>query len=415
MSKRRVVVSGIGVISPVGNSKQEFWNSLCQGKSGIKRISQIEPSLFSSQVAGEVKDFRPEDFSLSPKEIRRKERFVQFALAVTHEAIEDSNLILEQVNLERIGVLLGSGIGSLKIIEEQHKRFLQEGPGRISPFLIPKLITNMAAGEVAIHFGLQGPNFCITTACASASHALAAALSLLREDKADIIVSGGTESAITDLGLGGFCAARSLSTHYNDQPEKSSRPFDRKRDGFVMAEGAGILILEELDHALRRNAPIYCELAGYGMSDDAYHVTAPHPQGRGAAQCMALALKDAEVSPQDISYINAHGTSTILNDKTETLAIKKVFKDFAKKVPVSSTKSMTGHLLGAAGGVEAAVCCLAIKEKIIPPTINYEYPDPDCDLDYVPNTARRKDVRIALSNSLGFGGHNVSLIFKEYR
>jgi len=319
------------------------------------------------------------------------------------------------VNLERIGVLLGSGIGSLKIIEEQHKRFLQEGPGRISPFLIPKLITNMAAGEVAIHFGLQGPNFCITTACASASHALAAALSLLREDKADIIVSGGTESAITDLGLGGFCAARSLSTHYNDQPEKSSRPFDRKRDGFVMAEGAGILILEELDHALRRNAPIYCELAGYGMSDDAYHVTAPHPQGRGAAQCMALALKDAEVSPQDISYINAHGTSTILNDKTETLAIKKVFKDFAKKVPVSSTKSMTGHLLGAAGGVEAAVCCLAIKEKIIPPTINYEYPDPDCDLDYVPNTARRKDVRIALSNSLGFGGHNVSLIFKEYR
>ncbi|OQX53473.1 MAG: beta-ketoacyl-[acyl-carrier-protein] synthase II [Candidatus Omnitrophica bacterium 4484_213] len=336
-------------------------------------------------------------------------------MAVTHEAIEDSNLILEQVNLERIGVLLGSGIGSLKIIEEQHKRFLQEGPGRISPFLIPKLITNMAAGEVAIHFGLQGPNFCITTACASASHALAAALSLLREDKADIIVSGGTESAITDLGLGGFCAARSLSTHYNDQPEKSSRPFDRKRDGFVMAEGAGILILEELDHALRRNAPIYCELAGYGMSDDAYHVTAPHPQGRGAAQCMALALKDAEVSPQDISYINAHGTSTILNDKTETLAIKKVFKDFAKKVPVSSTKSMTGHLLGAAGGVEAAVCCLAIKEKIIPPTINYEYPDPDCDLDYVPNTARRKDVRIALSNSLGFGGHNVSLIFKEYR
>ncbi|MCD6093358.1 MAG: beta-ketoacyl-ACP synthase II [Candidatus Omnitrophica bacterium] len=415
MSKRRVVVSGIGVISPVGNSKQEFWNSLCQGKSGIKRISQIEPSLFSSQVAGEVKDFHPEDFSLSPKEIRRKERFVQFALAATHEAIEDSNLILEQVNLERVGVLLGSGIGSLKIIEEQYKRFLQEGPGRISPFLIPKLITNMAAGEVAIHFGLQGPNFCITTACASASHALAAALSLLREDKADIIVSGGTESAITDLGLGGFCAARSLSTHYNDQPEKSSRPFDRKRDGFVMAEGAGILILEELDHALRRNAPIYCELAGYGMSDDAYHVTAPHPQGRGAAQCMALALKDAEVSPQDISYINAHGTSTILNDKTETLAIKKVFKDFAKKVPVSSTKSMTGHLLGAAGGVEAAVCCLAIKEKIIPPTINYEYPDPDCDLDYVPNTAREKDVRIALSNSLGFGGHNVSLIFKEYR
>ena len=282
MSKRRVVVSGIGVISPVGNSKQEFWNSLCQGKSGIKRISQIEPSLFSSQVAGEVKDFHPEDFSLSPKEIRRKERFVQFALAATHEAIEDSNLILEQVNLERVGVLLGSGIGSLKIIEEQYKRFLQEGPGRISPFLIPKLITNMAAGEVAIHFGLQGPNFCITTACASASHALAAALSLLREDKADIIVSGGTESAITDLGLGGFCAARSLSTHYNDQPEKSSRPFDRKRDGFVMAEGAGILILEELDHALRRNAPIYCELAGYGMSDDAYHVTAPHPQGRGA-------------------------------------------------------------------------------------------------------------------------------------
>ncbi len=415
MSKRRVVISGIGIISPVGNSKQEFWNSLCQGKSGVERISQIDPSLFSSQVAGEVQDFQPENFSLSAKEIRRKEKFVQFALAATQQAIEDSQLNLEQENLERIGVLLGSGIGSLRVVEEQHKRFLEGGPRRISPFLIPKLITNMAAGEVAIHFGLQGPNFCITTACASASHSLAIALSFLCEDKADIIVSGGTESAITDLALGGFCAARSLSTHYNQQPERASRPFDKERDGFVMAEGAGILILEELEHALKRNARIHCELAGYGMSDDAYHVTAPHPEGKGAAQCMDLALKDAGVNPEDISYINAHGTSTLLNDKTETLAIKKVFGDAARTVPVSSTKSMTGHLLGAAGGIEAAVCCLAIKEKIIPPTINYEYPDPDCDLDYVPNTARQKDVQIALSNSLGFGGHNVSLIFKEYK
>ena len=415
MAKKRVVVTGIGIISPVGNSKQEFWNSLCQGKSGIKRITQIDSSLFSSQVAGEVQDFQPENFSLSAKEVRRKERFVQFALAAAQQTIEDSQLNLEQENLERIGVLLGSGIGSLRVIEEQHKRFLEGGPRRISPFLIPKLITNMAAGEVAIHFGLQGPNFCITTACASASHSLAVAISLLREDKADIIISGGTESAITNLALGGFCAARSLSTHYNDQPEKASRPFDRKRDGFIMAEGAGILVLEGLEHALKRNARIYCELAGYGMSDDAYHVTAPHPEGKGAAQCMALALKDAGLNPEDISYINAHGTSTLLNDKTETLAIKEVFGDAARTVPVSSTKSMTGHLLGAAGGVEAAVCCLAIKEKIIPPTINYDYPDPDCDLDCVPNTARQKDVQIALSNSLGFGGHNVSLIFREYK
>ena len=415
MAKKRVVVTGIGIISPVGNSKQEFWNSLCQGKSGIKRITQIDSSLFSSQVAGEVQDFQPENFSLSAKEVRRKERFVQFALAAAQQTIEDSQLNLEQENLERIGVLLGSGIGSLRVIEEQHKRFLEGGPRRISPFLIPKLITNMAAGEVAIHFGLQGPNFCITTACASASHSLAVAISLLREDKADIIISGGTESAITNLALGGFCAARSLSTHYNDQPEKASRPFDRKRDGFIMAEGAGILVLEGLEHALKRNARIYCELAGYGMSDDAYHVTAPHPEGKGAAQCMALALKDAGLNPEDISYINAHGTSTLLNDKTETLAIKEVFGDAARTVPVSSTKSMTGHLLGAAGGIEAAVCCLAIKEKVIPPTINYEYPDPDCDLDYVPNTAREKDIQIALSNSLGFGGHNVSLIFREYK
>lgn len=415
MAKRRIVITGIGIISPIGNSKQEFWSSLCQGKSGIKRINQIDSSLFSSQVAGEIQDFQPENFSLSSKKIRRKEKFVQFALAAAQQAIEDSQLNLEQENLERIGVLLGSGIGSLKVIEEQHKRFLEGGPKRLSPFLIPKLITNMAAGELAIHFGLQGPNFCITSACASASHSLAAAVCLLREDKADIIVSGGTESAITNLSLGGFCAARSLSTHYNEEPERASRPFDKKRDGFVMAEGAGILILEELEHALKRNAIIYCELAGYGMSDDAYHITAPHPEGKGAAQCMSLALKDAEVNPQDISYINAHGTSTVLNDKTETLAIKKVFGNAAKKIPVSSTKSMTGHLLGAAGGVEAAVCCLAIRNKIISPTINYEYPDPDCDLDYVPNTARREDVRAVISNSLGFGGHNVSLIFKEYK
>lgn len=411
----KVVVTGIGVISPIGNNKEDFWQSLCAGKSGIGRITQIDPSPFRSQIAGEVKDFTATSLSLSPKEARKKERFVQFALVATQEAIKDSNLILEKEDKTRIGVILGSGIGSLGIIEEQHKKLMSEGVGRLSPFLIPKMITNMAAGEVAIYFGLYGPNFCITTACASAGHSIAMALSLLRENKADVIISGGAESTITPLGLGGFCAARSLSTHYNEQPEKASRPFDAKRDGFVMAEGAGIVILERLEHALSRNAPIYCELAGYGMSDDAYHVTAPHPQGKGAVQCMSLALKDAGVEPEEVSYINAHGTSTILNDKTETMAIKEVFKENARHIPISSTKSMTGHLLGAAGGVEAIVCCLAIKEKIIPPTINYEYPDPECDLDYVPNKARQKDVKIALSNSLGFGGHNVSLVFREYK
>ncbi len=411
----KIVVTGIGIISPIGNQKDEFWTSLCQGKSGIRRIIQIDVSSFTSQIAGEVKDFKPESFSLTCRDAHKKEKFVQFALAATHQAIKDSRLILEQENLERIGVLLGSGIGSFEVLEKQHNRFLKGGAKRISPFLIPRLITNMAAGEVAIYFGLQGPNFCITTACASAGHSLAIALSLLRENRADVIISGGTESAISNLSLGGFCSARSLSTHYNENPEKASRPFDKERDGFVMSEGAGVLILERLEHALKRNAPIYCELAGYGMSDDAYHITAPHPEGKGAAQCMTLALKDANVRCEDVSYINAHGTSTILNDKTETLAIKKVFGDRAKTVPISSTKSMTGHLLGAAGGVEAAACCLAIKEKIIPPTINYQYPDSDCDLDYVPNTARQKDIKIALSNSLGFGGHNVSLVFKEHK
>ncbi len=388
---------------------------MCEGKSGVSRISQIDPSLFSSQVAGEVKGFHAENLFPLSKRIHKKEKFVQFAMAASQQAIKDSGLILEQENLERIGVLIGSGIGSFKIMEEQYRKFLQTGPKALSPFLIPKMITNMAAGEVAIYFNLGGPNFSVSTACASAGHSLAVSLSLLRENRADIIISGGTESAISVLGLGGFCAARSLSTHYNNQPEKASRPFDKKRDGFVMAEGAGILVLEELEHALKRQALIYCELAGYGMSDDAYHITAPDPEGKGAARSIDMALKDAEINPRDVSYINAHGTSTLLNDKTETLAMKKVFSDAAKTLSVSSTKSITGHLLGAAGGVEAIACCLSIKEKIIPPTINYEFPDPDCDLDYVPNTARQKDVRIALSNSLGFGGHNVTLAFKEYK
>jgi len=340
------------------------------------------------------------------------EKFVQFAVTAAKEAVDDSGLDIPNENPFKIGVLVGSGIGSLRIIEEQHAVILKRGPSRITPFLIPMLIVNMASGHISIMFKLKGPNSCTTTACAAGTHALGNAFKIIQRGDADVMVTGGTESCITPLGVGGFCALKALSTR-NNEPERASRPFDKERDGFVIAEGSGMVVLEEYEHAKKRNARIYAEVIGFGMSGDGYHMTAPDPTAESPAECMRSALKDAGIKPEDVSYINAHGTSTSLNDKVETLAIKKVFGDCAKKVPISSTKSMTGHLLGAAGGIEFVACCLAIKDGIIPPTINYENPDPDCDLDYVPNKARKAKVDICMSNSLGFGGHNATICVKK--
>jgi 3-oxoacyl-[acyl-carrier-protein] synthase II len=412
--KNKVVVTGLGIVSPVGNDAASFWNSLKEGKSGVGPLLTFDVSDYDSRIAGEIKDFDPALYGLSPKEIRRLEKFVQFAVAASKQAILDSSLELDKEDLTAIGVLVGSGIGSLHIIEEQHRVVLEKGPSRITPFLIPRLIVNEAAGQISITFGVKGPNSCVTTACASGSHSIGEAFRIIERGDAQVMIAGGTESCITSLGLGGFCALKALSMR-NSEPEKASRPFDAERDGFVMAEGAGIVILENLEHARKRNAPIYAQIVGYGMSADAYHMTAPDPEGDGAMRAMQSALRDAGLSAGEIGYINAHGTSTKLNDKIETLAIKKAFGSHAKKIMVSSTKSMTGHLLGAAGGVEFVACCLAIKDSVIPPTINYQYPDPDCDLDYVPNTARQVKIEAAMSNSLGFGGHNATLIVKKFK
>ena len=409
--KRRVVVTGLGIISPIGCAVDIFWDNLIKGKSGIGPLTHFDAAQYESRIAGEVKDFAPHPF-ISPKDSRRMERFVQFGVTAAKNAIDDSGLNVSKEDPYRIGVLVGSGIGSLRIIEEQHRVILEKGPSRITPFLIPMLIVNMAAGHISIMIGVKGPNLCTTTACASGSHAIGEAMRIVQYGDADVMIAGGTESCISALGVGGFCALRALSTR-NNEPERASRPFDKERDGFVMAEGCGIVILEELEHAKKRNARIYSEIAGYGMTGDAHHMTAPDPEGEGAARCMANALKDANLKPEEISYINAHGTSTPLNDKIESLAIKKVFGNFAKKVAVSSTKSMLGHQLGAAGAVEFVICCLSIEKSIIPPTINYENPDPDCNLDYVPNKARHTKVNTCLSNSLGFGGHNATLCVKK--
>ena len=408
---RRVVVTGLGVISPVGNTKDEFWTSLVKGTNGVGPMKSFDCKDYTSRIAGEVKDFIPHPF-IPKKELRRMEKFVQFAVTAAKEAVEDSGLDIEKEDPFNIGVLVGSGIGSLRIIEEQHKVILQKGPSRITPFLIPMLIVNMASGHISIMLKVKGPNSCTTTACAAGSHAIGSALRIIQNGEADVMITGGTESCITALGVGGFCALKALSTR-NDEPQKASRPFDKDRDGFIIAEGAGIVILEEYEHAKKRNAKVYAEVVGFGMSGDGYHMTAPDPSAEAPARCMAKALEDGGIKPEEVSYINAHGTSTYLNDKVETLAIKNVFGDYAKKLPVSSTKSMTGHLLGAAGGIEFIACCLTIKSSIIPPTINYEIPDPDCDLDYVPNKAREKKVNVTLSNSLGFGGHNASLCLKK--
>lgn len=410
----RVVVTGLGVISPVGNDITTFWEALKEGKSGVGPLTSFDPAIFDSRIAGEIKSFDPFFYGMSVKDIKRMDKFAQYAVAAAKQAIADAGLDLDKEDRNRIGVLIGSGIGSLHTVEREHSIFLEKGPSRLSPFLIPMMIVNEASGQVAISFRLKGPNSCVATACASGSHAIGDAFRILERQDADVIITGGTESCIVPTGVGGFCALKALSMR-NSEPQKASRPFDRERDGFVMAEGCGLVVLETLEHAQKRNARIYAEIAGYAMSCDAYHITAPDPEGEGASRAMKLALQDANLNPEEVDYINAHGTSTKLNDKIETVAIKHALGTYAKQVMVSSTKSMTGHLLGAAGGVEFIVCCLSIKDSVIPPTINYEFPDPDCDLDYVPNTARKTEVNVCVSNSLGFGGHNATLVVKKFR
>ncbi len=402
----------MGVVSPCGNTVPELWKSLCEGKSGIGPITHFDASAYPSRIAGELKNFN--NTIISKKDLKRMDKFVQYSIVATKEAFDDAGIELEKEDRDKIGVLIGSGIGGIETIEREHTTLITRGPDRLSPFLIPMLIVNMAPGQVSIQFGLRGPNVSVATACATGTHAIGEAYRILMHDDAEVMVAGGTEAAISPLGIGGFCAMRALSTR-NNEPERASRPFDSERDGFVMGEGAGIVVLEHLDRAKARGAKIYAEIAGYGLSGDAYHMTSPTPGGEGAARCMAMAIKNAGLKPTDISYINAHGTSTQMNDKFETNAIKIVFGENAYKIPVSSTKSMTGHLLGAAGGIELIISALAVKHDIVPPTINYENKDPDCDLDYVPNTARKVVVETAMSNSLGFGGHNTSIVIKKYR
>ncbi len=385
-----------------------------EGKSGVGKLTTFDASAFDCRIAAEVKGFDPISQGLNKKEAHRMEKFVQYAVASSHQAITDAGLDLGKVNKERVGVIVGSGIGSLRIIEDQYQIYLKGGPSRISPFLIPSLIVNEASGHIAIKYGFLGPNSCVTTACATGSHAIGDAMRIIQRGDADVMITGGTESAITHLGIGGFVALKALSLR-NDDPERASRPFDRDRDGFVMGEGCGVVVLESLEHAKARGARIYAEASGFGMSCDAYHITAPDPEGYGASLSMKWAIQDSKIKPEEIGYINAHGTSTKLNDKVETLAIKKALGAHAKKVMVSSTKSMTGHLLGAAGGVEFVVCCLVLENKVVPPTINYENPDPECDLDYVPNSAREAEIEVAASNSLGFGGHNATLIVRKFK
>jgi len=410
--RRRVVVTGIGLVSPLGLGIEENWNKLVQGKSGIGPITRFDTTNYATRIAGEVKDFHPEDF-IAKKELRKMDPFLQFALAAARLALDNSRLHMTSELSERTGVIMGCGLGGISTIEEYHKVLLDSGPKKVSPFFIPMIISNMAPGLISIYHGLKGPNFSVQTACAAGTHAIGQAFHMIREGIADVMLSGGVEATISALSIAGFNAMRALSTR-NDEPEKASRPFDLQRDGFVMGEGSAVLVLEELHMALERGAKIYAEVIGFGASGDAYHMAAPAPNGEGAARCMENALQDAGIQPADVDYINAHGTSTDLNDKFETQAIKKVLGDHARKIGVSSTKSMTGHLLGAAGGIEGAYTALAIDRQTMPPTINYEYPDPDCDLDYVPNQAREATIRVALSNSFGFGGTNGTLVFKRW-
>ena len=409
---RRVVVTGMGLVIPVGIGVKTSWKNVCEGKSGIGPLTRFDTNGFETKIAGEVKDFDPELY-IDKKEIKKMDLFIHYAIAAAKEALEDAQLSITPENSEQIGVIVGTGLGGLPSIERYHKILLEKGPGRISPFFIPMLIANLASGQIAIQFGPKGPNTCVVTACATGAHCIGDAFRAIVYGDAEAMISGGTEANITPLTIGGFNAMKALSTR-NDEPEKACRPFEKNRDGFVVAEGSGILILEELQFALKRKARIYGELIGYGYTGDAYHITAPSPDGDGAVRCMRMAIKDAGLKPEDVEYINAHGTSTPLNDLTETLAIKAVFGDYAKKVPISATKSMTGHLLGAAGSTEAIFTILSIRDGIMPPTINYEEADPQCNLDYVPNVARRKPLKIAMSNAFGFGGTNATLIFKRF-
>ena len=409
---RRVVVTGMGLVIPTGIGVATAWKNVCEGKSGIGPLTRFDTNGFETKIAGEVKNFNPELY-IDKKEIKKMDLFIHYAIAAAKEALEDAQLAITPENSEQIGVIVGTGLGGLPSIERYHKILLEKGPGRISPFFIPMLIANLASGQIAIQFGPKGPNTCVVTACATGAHCIGDAFRAIVYGDAEAMIAGGTEANITPLTIGGFNSMKALSTR-NDEPQRASRPFEKNRDGFVVAEGAGIIILEELQFASNRKAKIYAELVGYGYTGDAYHITAPSPDGDGAARCMRMAIKDAGLKPGDVDYINAHGTSTPLNDLTETIAIKTVFGDHAKKVPISGTKSMTGHLLGAAGSTEAIFTVLSIRDGIMPPTINYEEADPQCDLDYVPNAARRKPVKIAMSNAFGFGGTNAALVFKKF-
>ena len=409
---RRVVVTGMGVVSPIGIGVPKFEESIFSGANGVKKISLFDPSSYRSQMAGEVKDFSYSG-CLSSKEARRMDRFTQLGMVAADEAFKEAGLNVDSETPSIIGVLVGSGVGGLTTIEREETNLLRKGPKRVSPFLIPMLITDITSAQIAIRYGFRGPNLSISTACATGNHSIGEAFKIIQRNQADVMVAGGTEAAITPLGLAGFCSMRALSTR-NDQPEKASRPFDRERDGFVMGEGAGIVVLEELERAKKRGANIWAEIVGFGMTADAYHVTQPMEDGSGLKMAMEQALKDAGINAEKVDYINAHGTSTSLNDKVETKAIKQLFKNKAYQIPVSSTKSMTGHLLGATGGVELISCVLALNRGLIPPTINYETFDPECDLDYVPNQAREKKVEVILSNSMGFGGHNAVLIVRKF-
>jgi 3-oxoacyl-[acyl-carrier-protein] synthase II len=402
----------MGLVIPTGIGVATAWKNVCEGKSGIGPLTRFDTNGFETKIAGEVKNFNPELY-IDKKEIKKMDLFIHYAIGAAKEALEDAQLSITPENSERIGVIVGTGLGGLPSLERYHKILLEKGPGRISPFFIPMLIANLASGQIAIQFGPKGPNTCVVTACATGAHCIGDAFRAIVYGDAEAMIAGGTEANISPLTIGGFNSMKALSTR-NDEPEKACRPFEKNRDGFVVAEGAGIIILEELQFALKRNAKIYGELVGYGYTGDAYHITAPSPDGDGAVRCMRMAIKDAGLKPEDVDYINAHGTSTPLNDLTETLAIKTVFGDRARKVPISATKSMTGHLLGAAGSTEAIFTILSIRDGIMPPTLNYEEPDPQCDLDYVPNAARRKPLKIAMSNAFGFGGTNASLVFKQF-
>ncbi|MBX6352255.1 MAG: beta-ketoacyl-ACP synthase II [Thermoflavifilum sp.] len=410
--ERRVVITGMGAVTPIGNDVPTFWRNLVAGRSGISRIDAFDVSQYPVQIAGQVRDFDPGQY-VDPREARRLDRYAQFAVAAAVQAVRDAGLEITPENGERVGVYIGSGVGGIHTLLENYRTLLERGPRRVSPTVVPMMIANMAAGQVSILFGAKGPNLAPVSACATGTHAIGDSYKLIQRGAADVMIAGGSEAAIVDLALAGFSNAKALSTR-NDEPERASRPFDAERDGFVMSEGAGVVVLESLEHAKARGARIYAEIIGYGMSGDAYHIVAPEPEGNGAFRAMREALADAGIRPEDVDYINAHGTSTDLGDKLETLAIKKAFGDHARKVAISSNKSMIGHLLGAAGAVEAIATILTIQDGVIPPTINLEHPDPECDLDYVPNVAREAPVRVAISNSFGFGGHNATIVLRRF-